>query len=279
MLRRAEVASIARLELGEVLRSRWILFAGALYAALAGVFVLVGVRESTVVGFTGMGRVLLAFSNALVLVLPLLGLVATGQAVNRARDDGTLELLFSHPVSRGGYFVAVSLVRYLALALPLLVLLPALGLAGELWFRQSVPWGYLARVAAVSASLLLASVAAGLCVSTFVRSPAKALMALLLVFALATTLVDFALVGMMLQWRLRPEAVFALAAANPVEAARMALLASAEPELSTLGPVGFYLAHRVGPDALVALGIVWPAAVGLAAWAAALRRFRRGDLV
>ncbi len=47
--------------------------------------------------------------HALVLLLPLLALTATGQVVNRARDDGTLELLFSQPIRREAfYFAAVT---------------------------------------------------------------------------------------------------------------------------------------------------------------------------
>ena len=82
-----------------------------MYGLVAAVFVLVGMRESSVLGFTGMGRVLLSFCHALVLLLPLLALSATGQTVNRSRDDGTLELLFSHPLSRTGYFTAVTITR------------------------------------------------------------------------------------------------------------------------------------------------------------------------
>ena len=59
----------------------------------------------------------------------------------------------------------------------------------------------------------------------------------------------------------------------------MALLASAEPTLATLGPVGFYLANRLGANALFALGLAWPALVGVAAWLAAWNAFRRGDAV
>ena len=84
---------------------------------------------------------------------------------------------------------------------------------------------------------------------------------------------------LMLRWRVNPRAVFVLAALNPVEGARLALLSGLTPELSTLGPVGFYLAYRVGPAALYALGVIWPALLGLASWTLALRRFRRGDLV
>jgi hypothetical protein len=73
--------------------------------------------------------------------------------------------------------------------------------------------------------------------------------------------------------------VFVLAAVNPVQAARMALLSAAEPTLATLGPVGFYLANHVGAEGLFALGVLWPTAVGLGGWLLAWLAFRRGDAV
>ena len=66
----ADLAAIARLDLAEVARSRWLVTCLAVYAVLGGVFVLVGLRESTVIGFTGMGRVLFSLCHALVLILP-----------------------------------------------------------------------------------------------------------------------------------------------------------------------------------------------------------------
>ena len=145
-----EVAAIARLELSEVLRSRWMVFCLGVYAVLGFVFVLVGMRESSVMEFTGTNRVLLSFSHALVLLLPLLGLTATGQVVNRAREEGALELLFSHPVGRGSYFLAVSLVRFLILVVPLVVLLPGIALWGWIAFGDPVPWSFLMRAIATS---------------------------------------------------------------------------------------------------------------------------------
>ena len=53
---RREIAVVARLDLAEVLRSRWLVFCLVVHTLLAAVFVLVGLRESGVIGFTGMGR-------------------------------------------------------------------------------------------------------------------------------------------------------------------------------------------------------------------------------
>ncbi|MEO6807510.1 MAG: ABC transporter permease subunit [Isosphaeraceae bacterium] len=275
----SRLLAIARLDFAEVLRSRWLVFCSAIYGALAMLFVLVGLRESTVMGFTGMGRVLLTLCNVLVLLLPLLALAGSGQVVNRSRDDGTLEFLFSLPVTRGEYFGAVSLVRYLSTLAPLLVLLPALGLLAWLVFGEPIPWAFLGRALLISASLLWSFVGIGLIITVRVSNQAKALMYLLLVWVLGVALLDFGLIGLMLQWRLNPQTVFLLACLNPVQCARMSLLSAAEPSLGTLGPVGFYLANRLGANVVFALGFLWPSAVGCLAWTVGWRSFRRGDLV
>lgn len=276
---RRQVAVVARLDFAEVLRSRWLVFCLCVHASLAALFVLVGLRESGVIGFTGMGRALMSWSHALLFLLPLLALSATTQVVNTARDDGSLELLLANPVSRSGYFVGTSLVRVAALCVPLLVAMPLMALVGAAAFGQDVPWEFLFRGMAVSTALLLCFVALGLLVSTLVRNQAKALMLTILIWALGVALIDSALIGVMLQWELPPSAVFALAALNPVQCARLALLSAAQPELSTFGPVGFFLANKVGSTGLLWAGIGWPLLLGLTAWVWSLGAFRRRDLV
>ncbi len=279
MTTRGHIATLARLDLAEVARSRWLQVICGLYAVLATLFVLVGMRESSVVGFTGMGRVLFSLCHALILVLPLVALGVTGQVINRAREEGMLEILMSQPVRRSSYLAALTLVRVLALVAPLATLFVALALFGGLALEQPVPWGLVARSTAVCSALLFAFGSLGLATSVCVRSPARAMTYLILFWLAGVSLIDFGLIGLMLSWHLEPRAVFAIAAANPVQAARLALLSAAEPELATLGPVGFYLSGRFGPEGLLALGIGWPLAFGTACWAIALRWFRSGDAV
>ena len=275
----AELWAVARLDLADVRRSRWRVLCVLIYALLGVGFVLVGMRESSVLGFSGMGRVLLSMIHALLLLLPLLALTATGQVINRARDDGTLELVFSHPVRRAVYFSAVTLTRYVVLVVPLVVVMLVMALIGRVAFGEIILWRFLFQSLAICAALVAAFVGLGILVSTFVRSQARAVIWLLVLWALGVALVDFGLIGLMLQWRLNAQTVFLLAALNPVQAARMALLSGASAELSALGPVGFYLANKVGAGALLALGLVWPALVGVSSWLLALRSFRRADIV
>ena len=278
-MNRVAVAAVARLELFEVLRSRWLWLTLGVYAVLASVFVLVGLRESTVMEFTGSGRVLLSFSHALILLLPLLALLVTGQVVNQARANGALELLLGLPVGRWDYFVAVSLVRLGVLVLPLVVTVLGVALFGLLAFGQAVPWGFVARALVSSTALVVAFVGIGFLLTTSIKSPARSVMAVLLTWLLAAALLDFALVGLMLEARLPPRLVFVLAALNPVEGARLALLSGLDPELSSLGPVGFYLANRLGAAALFGVGVGWATFLGVVCWAGAGWVFGRSDVV
>lgn len=274
-----EALAVARLDLGEVRRSRWVQLGAAVYAALALVFVLAGARESSVLPFASMSRVLRSLGQALVVIAPLVTVGATCQVVNRAREDGTLEVLFAQPLSRAGYLVGVTVTRYAVLALPALAMIAVLGLVGGAVVEGADAWRFAARAGAVTAALIWAFTGLGLAVSVFTRNVARAMVHGLILWALGVALVDFALVGAMLQWSLNPRVVFLLAALNPVQAARLALLAGLATDLETLGPVGLFLATRVGSGTLLALGIAWPTLVGSLAWAAALGRFRRGDAV
>jgi len=88
--------AVMRPDWAEVRRSRWLYLFLLLNALLAAVFIFAGMRESALLGSTGMGRVISSIAHALLLLL--LALMRSGQVVTRGRDDGSLELLFGHPL-------------------------------------------------------------------------------------------------------------------------------------------------------------------------------------
>jgi ABC-2 type transport system permease protein len=220
-----------------------------------------------------------SIAHVLLLLLPLLALMLTGQVITRGRDDGSLELLFSHPLPRETYFLSVSAVRYAALLVPFFGLMALLAVTAWLVFGEAVSWSAMLRETAVCAALLWTFTGLGLLVSVSARNQARALIQLILIWLAAVVLVDFGLIGIMLQWGLNAQSIFVLAALNPVEMARVALLSSTDPTLANLGPVGFYLFNTIGPVWLFALGLIWPLLLGCAAWAYARREFLTQDLV
>lgn len=264
--------------LADAVRSRWLAFTACTYLVVFGAFIWLGLRESSVLGFTGISRVVLNLANAVALVLPLVALVATSQSVVRARSGGFFELFLVQPCRRSDWFAALLGSRLLVIAGPLWLLLAvALGI-GALRGEPGLT-SLILRSALVSFSLSFAFVGVGLLLSALASSAERATVYALLAWLFASALHDFALIGVLLRVHMPPQLVFGLAALNPVEAARLAMLASVDPNLAVLGPVGFWLANQLGPNMLVALGIAWPLLLGCLCLASCVRRLGRMDLV
>lgn len=269
-----------RLEIAEAMRSRWLVFTALVYGLVFAGFVWLGLRESRVMGFTGLSRVVLNVSNAIVLAVPLVALIATSQVIVKARHSGYFELMLSQPVRRSEWFVAAVGSRLVVIVGPLLVLFAAALIGSALGAQRDAAMGpIVARCLAVTVSLAWAFIGIGFWISASARTSERAIVLALLAWVVASALHDFALIGALLRVRLAPEIVFGLAAANPVEAARIAVLSGVDPELSVLGPVGFWLANTLGPRLMLAVGVGWPALLGTVGLLAAERRLVSSDLV
>lgn len=269
-----------RLELNEALRSRWLAFTATVYAIVFAGFIGLGLRESSVLGFTGLSRVVLNMANAVALVVPLVALVASSPCVVRARQSGFFELMLSQPARRADWLTSIILSRFAVVVGPLVVLFVGALLVGPLVDPSDRALaGVVARSVAVTAALAWAFLGIGFWISTVARSPERATVLALLAWMASSALHDFALVGVLLRFRLSPAIVFSLAALNPAEAARIAILSGVDPELSALGPVGFWLANALGPRLALAVGVAWPALLGTFAMWRAKRRLAGSDLV
>ncbi|MBI3204893.1 MAG: ABC transporter permease subunit [Myxococcales bacterium] len=271
--------ALFRLELADALRSRWVVFTAAVYGAVFAAFIWLGLRESTVLGFTGLSRVVLNVANAVVIAVPLVALVASSQAVVRARTSGFFELVLAQPCRRQDWLVAVIGSRIVVVLGPLVVILLGTLVLGLFAGADKTLTPLVLRSLAVTAGLSWAFLGIGLLASVFARTPERATVYALLAWVVGAALHDFALIGALLRFRLAPEAVFALAALNPVEAARVALLSGVDPELGVLGPVGFWLANSFGPRLTLLVGVAWPVVLGTACMALAARRLAKADLV
>jgi len=268
-----------RLELAHALRSRWVSFTALVYLLVFGAFVWLGLRESSVLGFTGLSRVVLNVSNAVVIVLPLVALVATAQSVVSSRTSGFFELFLSQPCRRSDWFWAVLASRVLVIVGPLVVLLVGTSIAGAFMDDEPALLPLVTRSLLVTIALSWAFVAVGLWLSSVARTSERATVYVLLAWLASTALHDFGLIALLLRFKLLPVVVFTLAASNPAEAARLAILTGIDPELSVLGPVGFWLATTLGPRLTLLVGVGWPVVLGIAVVSAAIRRLNRADLV
>lgn len=268
--------ALVRLELYSALRARWFVAAILLAAGLVGLFLIVATRESSVIGFTGFGRVLSGVVQASLLFVPLLSLFATTQAVTGARQSGVLEWYLSYPNSRERCFWALYLPRLATVLAPMVGAVVLLGLAARLQ-GQSVSIGLLATFLALLTGQAFCFASAGMASSSLARSPEQALLGALIVWMCAAILVDFAVLGLLLRWDLPPQAVFFLAGINPVQAGRLGMLAQVDPQLGILGPVGTWMTTTLGPGLTLAYGLGWPIVLGAALLLLARGVFLRRD--
>jgi ABC-2 type transport system permease protein len=273
------VLAFTRFELAESLRSKWLSSALVLYAAIFAVFVALGLRESSILGFTGISRVVLNVTNGVLVAVPLLVLLATCQVVVRARTSGLLEMTLTQPVRRIEWFASVLLSRAAILIGPLVVMFVGAALFGTFSGGEEGLVATSMRCLAISTSLAWSFLGIGLFISSIARTAERAVVYALIVWVVAAALHDFALVGLMLNVRIPARIVFLLAALNPSEAARIGILSSVDPELSVLGPVGFYIANTLGATKALIVAIAWPFVLGTFATLAAFVAVRRRDAI
>ncbi len=271
-------AALFRLELADALRSRWVLFTIVAYTIVFGAFIWLGLRESSVLGFTGISRVVLNVSNAVVVVLPLVAIVATTQSIVRGRTTGLFELLLSQPCRRSDWLFAATGARLVVIAGPLVLLLLGTLLVGAISGDKNLA-PVVSRSLLVVLSLTWAFVCIGLFISSWAKTTERATVYGLVAWLGATLLHDLGLIGVLLKWHVSPQVVFGLAAINPIESSRLAILSGVDPDLSVLGPVGFWLANSVGSRGALVLGITWPLVLGAIALFLTRRSLDRSDLV
>ena len=272
------LGSALALEWAAVMRTRWLAASVALALGLVSLFIGVASRESSVIGFTGWGRVLAGVVQASLLFLPLLATFASVGVVTSARQRGALEWILSHPVSRPSLFWGLALPRPAAVVVPpLLAVVVLAAIAG--FGGHPAPWGPLAAFGVLLVGTALCWSGVAMLISVLSSSPEQALLRGLGAWMAGAALVDFVLLAALLRWELPPQFVFGLAVLNPMQAGRVAMVASLDPQLSSLGPVGVWMLTTLGANGTMAWGLLWPLLAGAMAMGGARWAFGRRDVL
>ncbi|HEX6202885.1 MAG TPA: ABC transporter permease subunit [Thermoanaerobaculia bacterium] len=267
--------ALAKKELADALRNRWLLGYAALLAVLGLATAWIGLDAATGISLQVFGRTTASLMNLCLLLSPLVALSLGAGAVAGEADRGTLEMLLAQPIARWELL--------LGKALGLLAALAAATFAGFL------PAGLVLAVVAGPGALgsfllfpFLASVLAaamlglGLLISVVSKSAPQAQSLAIFAWFALVLLYDLLLLGALGLGGLPTGALAALLVANPVDAARVLTVLALEPDLYLLGPAGSLLTDSLGGAGAAAL-----LAGALLAWAvlplaAALRSFARG---
>lgn len=232
-------------ELGEAMRSRWLLAYGLLFAVLALGLSLIGLRTIGAAGLEGYGRTTASLINLCLGLVPLVALLLGSAGLSGDRETGVLELFLAQPVGRGRLLLG----RFLgALAAIGLATLLGFGLAGLMIGLATGAGGGLQYLGFLAIALALAGVylAIGTAVAVAARNRMQATAAALAIWFASVVVFDLVLIGAGVIAGAGARTLAAGVLANPVEIARVLALLLLDPSLEILGPVGGFLVSRLG---------------------------------
>jgi Cu-processing system permease protein len=185
--------AIARKELSDGLRNRWIWTVSALLATSVLVIAFFGAAPVGVTGATAGGAVMASLLNLAVYLVPLLALVLGCGAIIDEKVRGTLDLILVYPLSAGEYFWGTFLGFTLALAA---AVVGGFGFSGALlYFWQGLDLG--PYVALIGLAVVLGVVFLGLSflLSLLSRDRVRAIVSSLFVWICFVLVFDLMLVG------------------------------------------------------------------------------------
>ncbi|HSM13221.1 MAG TPA: ABC transporter permease subunit [Thermoanaerobaculia bacterium] len=260
-------------EVRDALRSRWLLAYAVALALLGLAAALAGTRSAGGLGLQAFGRTTATLTNLCLLLAPLVALAMGALAIAGERDRGTLDHLLAQPIARHDLLLGKYLGLLAALSAATAAGFAPAGLAIAL---ASGP-GALPRLlpfVALASLLIAAMLAVGVLISVKSSGAVQALGLAIVTWFLLVLLYDLLLIGALLGSGLGAGALAALLVSNPVDAARVLVVLSLEPDLYLLGPAGALMVETLSirGTALVLCGalLLWT----VVPLAAAVRSFR-----
>ena len=125
--------AIARKELSDKLKSKWVLVIASGFAEFTIVIAYFGGATSGVAGFRSMDATIASLTSLVTYFIPILALTLGGGIIADERDKGTLEIYLSSPISIGEFIMGKFFGLAIALAISTLV---GLGISGAVLLIQ-----------------------------------------------------------------------------------------------------------------------------------------------
>jgi len=248
--------SIARKELGDGLRNRWIWLVSALLATAVLAIALLGTAPVGVAGARGSGVVIASLMNLAVYLVPLLALILGCGALIDEKQRGTLDLILIYPVSTADYFVGTFLGFALALSVALIC---GFGLSGMvLYVWSDVDLQAYVVLVALAIALGIVFLALSFLLSLLARDRGRAVATSVFVWMCSVLVFDLLLVGALVvsEGRLSAAAFNTIVLFNPADVFRILCFVWLD---STVLPLGLSAVTAEAPSSVVLSGalILW----------------------
>jgi Cu-processing system permease protein len=252
---------VARKEVQEGLRNRWVLATTLLLAALALTLTFLGSAPTGTVGVRALDVVIVSLASLTIFLLPLIALLISHDAVVGEMERGTMLLLLSYPIGRWQVLLGKFLGHLAILAFATLIgygaAALALALTGAAIDRES----WLAFAALIGSSILLGAVfiALGYLVSALVRQRGTAAGIAVGLWLMFVLLYDMALLGALVVDQgqtISGGLLSTLLLLNPTDAYRVFNL-SGSSSLSAISGMAGAARNSLGSPALLTALALW----------------------
>lgn len=264
--------TIARKELADSLRNRWLIAISIVFATLALGIAWFGAAASGTVGYASTPATIASLASLGIFLIPLIALLLAYDAIVGEEEGGTLLLLLTYPLSRGqllfGKFLGHSLTLALAtvigfgiagVAIALLVDDVAVGTLAAALLRFILStillgWGFIALAYLVSVRVSEKPLAAGLALA---------------IWFFFVLIFDLMLLGLLVasEGRLNPELLPWLLLLNPTDIYRLLNIVVFEGGAQLTGVLSLGSDLPMGPGGLWVALVIWFVVPLAGAWA------------
>ena len=271
------IYNITVLELKQSIRSIWFWAYCLLFGGFVAVMFALGITESQIIGFVGLGRLMVTFMQVSMVILPIYVLISTVRSVVGDRETNVMEYMLSLPISFSSYFWGKFTGRFIEIFIPVFLAL----LGATIWGTLTdidVPWNLFSLYSALLAAMVFCFLGIGMFISAISHSQNFAISAAFIIWLFLVAFLDLILIGVMLKLRMNPELVIGVGMINPLQVFRVAVLALFDPKLTAIGPVAYYILDTVSRSVFIAFSTIYPVLLGFLFAFFGNRHFNRRDV-
>jgi len=260
------------------LRSRWFWAYSLLFGGFVAVMFTSGITESQIIGFVGLGRLMVTFMQISMAILPIYVLISTVRSVVGDRENSVMEYILSLPISFSSYFWGKLIGRFIINYTPVFVAL----LGSVLWAlitNIDVPWDLFFLYSALLASLVFLFLGLSMYISARAASQDIAVSTAFIIWLFLVAFIDLILIGIMLRMRGNPDLIIGLGMLNPLQVFRTGSLILFDPQLTVMGTASYYVLDTVNRGVFIVFSILYPIGLGFLFSFLGNRYFNRNDVV
>ncbi len=273
-----EFKSILKLDLFQTLRTKGFWIYSILFGGFVAFLFLSGITETQVIGFVGLGRLMVTFMQVCMVIIPIYVLITVVRSIVGDKENNVMEYMLSMPVSLSNFYWGKFIAKFIVTFIPLFVSLLGAVIWGSI-ASLDVPWNMFFLYSGLLAAMVFCFLGLGMLISVYARSQDFAVSFAFVIWLILVAFIDLLLMGMMLKFRMNPNWVIGLGMLNPLQVFRVGVLVLFDPKLTVMGPAAYFVLDTVNRGVFIVFSVLYPTLLGFVLAWLGNRRFNHEDVV